>query len=106
MGSWMSMPKRSPGRPRAHILAEHRQPASTSEQTETERYVYFWVPPGAFCNWTLSPFTMRRKRFCCAEQGLMWLKAMLFNDEETRRCDTQGSQPAQAEDIGTESTQF
>lgn len=102
MGSWASKPKRTPGRPREHILREYRQPASTAEHRETERYIYFYEPPGAFCTWTVSPFTMRGKRFNCAEQGLIWLKAMQFSDHDTASAVLKAHDPSRQQELERE----
>lgn len=42
------------------------------------KYTFFWNGP--FSNWALSNFKYRGNSFMCAEQAMMWEKAMFFED--------------------------
>jgi ribA/ribD-fused uncharacterized protein len=44
----------------------------------------FWRNGDPYSNWAYTPsFTLRGYTFAYAEQPMMWLKALLFNDDET-----------------------
>jgi hypothetical protein len=43
-------------------------------------YALFWKTEDYMSNWHLSPFTIDGVRFNCAEQWMMYAKAMLFGD--------------------------
>lgn len=58
-----------------------KQPASELDHVVTDTHVYFWHAP-SFGNWTICPFEMNGEQFNCSEQGLMWKKAMLFDDKK------------------------
>lgn len=47
----------------------------------TERFTFFWNGP--FSQWHLSDFTVNDITFNCAEQYMMYEKAMLFEDYDT-----------------------
>lgn len=42
------------------------------------KYTFFWNGP--FSNWALSNFRYKNNSFMCAEQAMMWEKALLFDD--------------------------
>ena len=43
-------------------------------------YVFFWKSGSPFSNWHPAKYTYDGIEFNCSEQGLMWSKAMLFDD--------------------------
>lgn len=43
-------------------------------------FVFFWTTKDYMSNWHLSPFTIDGVSFNCAEQWMMYAKAMLFGD--------------------------
>lgn len=45
-----------------------------------ENYLMFWKTGDYMSNWHLSPFTIDGVQFNCAEQWMMYSKAMLFGD--------------------------
>lgn len=57
---------------------------------KSNKYVFFWRTESPFSNWHYSPFTVnefdcrgsayRKIIFTCAEQYMMYQKAMIFND--------------------------
>jgi ribA/ribD-fused uncharacterized protein len=54
-----------------------------SKVYERDGVVLFWQPPAPFSQWTESPFTVEKKKYCCCEQFMMARKAKLFGDSET-----------------------
>lgn len=44
-------------------------------------FVFFWTTKDYMSNWHLSPFTIDAVSFNCAEQWMMYAKAMLFGDK-------------------------
>lgn len=44
------------------------------------RFAFFWTTKDYMSNWHLSPFTIDGVSFNCAEQWMMYAKAMLFCD--------------------------
>lgn len=46
------------------------------------RYEFFWSNSSPFSNWYMSKFEMDDVEFNCAEQAMMYYKAILFNDDE------------------------
>ena len=106
MGAVKSKPLRTPGRPREHNLAELRQSATTADHLETNTHVYFCAPPGAFCTWTLCPYTMLGKRFGTAEQGLLWAKAEMFGDSKTSAAILKEPNPQKQQRLAANVQQF
>jgi ribA/ribD-fused uncharacterized protein len=46
----------------------------------TDKYVFFW---GGVCSqWHASEFEIDGQKYTCAEQYMMYKKALLFEDEE------------------------
>lgn len=48
-------------------------------------YVFFWKSGSPFSNWHPAKYTYDGIEFNCSEQGLMWSKAMLFDDVDVAR---------------------
>lgn len=48
-----------------------------------ERFFFFWKNRSPFSNWFIKIFEMNGIKFNCAEQAMMYRKALLFNDKET-----------------------
>jgi len=44
-------------------------------------YVFFWKSGSPFSNWHPAKYVHDGIEFNCSEQGIMWSKAMLFDDE-------------------------
>lgn len=47
-----------------------------------EEFTFFWETRSPFSQWHPSDFTLEGKDFNCAEQYMMYKKAMLFNDDQ------------------------
>lgn len=51
--------------------------------TDEKRYLFFWSNNSPYSNWYGSKFEIDQVEFNCAEQAMMYLKAVLFEDDET-----------------------
>ena len=49
------------------------------------RFTFFWQSESPFSQWHPSEFVVKGKRFVCAEQYMMYGKAVLFGDMEVAR---------------------
>lgn len=47
-----------------------------------EKFTFFWLKNSPFSQWYSSQFTYKNINFVCAEQAMMYEKAMLFGDRE------------------------
>ncbi|TXI85135.1 MAG: NADAR family protein [Crocinitomicaceae bacterium] len=54
-----------------------------SENTKQEEFEFFWESDSPFSNWHKSDFLLNGIKFNCAEQAMMYGKAMCFGDNET-----------------------
>lgn len=48
-----------------------------------ERFFFFWKNRSPFSNWFMKDFEMNGIKFNCAEQAMMYEKAVLFGDSQT-----------------------
>lgn len=62
------------------------------------QFTYFWSGP--LSNWASSPFKYRGYDFKCAEQAMMWEKAMMFDDDISAQKILQSADPATQKMIG------
>jgi len=51
----------------------------------TTGYTFFWATKSCFSNWHPVSYDCGDQTFNCSEQGMMWEKAMLFNDLKIAR---------------------
>ena len=64
------------------VPLEHAYAAYDASLTYiSDDVVFFWHPPSAFSQWTLSPFTVYLVEYNCAEQFMMASKPRLFGDD-------------------------
>eukprot|EP00568_Trieres_chinensis_P013657 CAMPEP_0183292256 /NCGR_PEP_ID=MMETSP0160_2-20130417/1376_1 /TAXON_ID=2839 ORGANISM="Odontella Sinensis, Strain Grunow 1884" /NCGR_SAMPLE_ID=MMETSP0160_2 /ASSEMBLY_ACC=CAM_ASM_000250 /LENGTH=213 /DNA_ID=CAMNT_0025453179 /DNA_START=82 /DNA_END=720 /DNA_ORIENTATION=+ len=63
---------------RAEELAE----AHDATQAEEAVHHFFWKAGSPFSQWHISRYTLDGVTYCCAEQGMMHGKALLFGDSE------------------------
>ena len=68
------------------------------------QYIFFWKqeekPYGCFSQWYRSSFQVDDLHFNCAEQYMMWSKAMLFQDEESSQKILAESRPWEQKILG------
>ena len=66
----------------------------------TDKYIFFWKE--AYSQWYMSNFTdpFTNITFNCAEQYMMWCKAMLFKDNETANKILQAKHPSMQKKLG------
>lgn len=77
-----------------------------SQVVVTDRLVLFWKPPGAFSQWTPSPFEVGVIQYNCAEQYMMAEKARLFGDIATERRVLSTDDPRKQQRLGKEVAGF
>ncbi len=64
----------------------------------TDNYVFFW---GGICSqWYASEFEIDGQKFTCAEQYMMYKKAMLFEDEEVANAVMRTQNPKEQKALG------
>lgn len=65
---------------------------------QPEAFTFFWSGP--FSQWHTSPFVVEGVSFSHAEQYMMYMKALLFDDQETARRILFSSQPREQKELG------
>lgn len=68
--------------------------------TKTESYFYFWRDASPFSQWHQSFFVVDGIEFNCAEQWMMYQKALLFKDEITAAEILKAKHPKQQKSLG------
>lgn len=68
------------------------------------KYTFFYSGP--FSNWHKSYFKMDKNWFSCMEQYMMYMKAMLFEDEETAKKILDEKSPADQKALGRQVKNF
>lgn len=71
-----------------------------------QAFVFFWRSDSPFSQWHLSAFTVDGINFNCAEQYMMYHKAMLFGDEETAQKILKTTSPHQQKALGRKVRNF
>lgn len=73
-------------------------------------YLFFWLvnkKNGEFCQWHYSPFIDENKiNYSCAEQYMMYQKALLFNDEEIAKKIIESKNPSIMKSLGQQVKNF
>lgn len=64
------------------------------------RYEFFWSNSSPFSNWYMSKFEMDDVEFNCAEQAMMYYKAILFNDDEAADKVMKATSPREQKALG------
>ena len=64
----------------------------------TDTHVFFWK--GSFSQWKHSPVIFRCKQFNCAEQFMMYYKAICFKDEKTAEAILASNDPREQKAFG------
>jgi hypothetical protein len=70
--------------------------------TEQRRYTFFWRQQSPFSQWHPSEFVVEGVRFTCAEQYMMYGKAVLFGDAEVAARILEARTPKQHKALGRE----
>lgn len=63
-----------------------------------EKFTFFWS--GVFSQWFKSEFTIDGQKYTCAEQYMMYKKALLFEDEETANAIMRTNNPREQKELG------
>jgi len=71
-----------------------------------ERYTFFWKSHSPFSQWHPSVFTVDGVEFNCAEQFMMYQKAMLFEDPNTAQRILDTPDPRRQKSLGREVQNF
>ena len=64
----------------------------------TDKYVFFWN--GVCSQWHASEFEIDGKKYTCAEQYMMYKKALLFEDEEVANAIMRTNSPKEQKALG------
>jgi ribA/ribD-fused uncharacterized protein len=72
------------------------------------KYTFFWQTGSPFSNWHSANYTIDGVEFCCSEQGVMYEKAILFNDDKIAKQILQcsGSQQKKMKQLGRKVRHF
>jgi len=71
---------------------------------ETDKSVFFWS--GMYSQWFESPFEAEGQTFNCAEQYMMYKKAMLFGDEDVANAIMRTRNPKEQKALGRQVRNF
>jgi ribA/ribD-fused uncharacterized protein len=71
---------------------------------ENEEFHFFW--DGPFSQWHPSPMTIDGGTYNCAEQYMMYIKAQIFEDEDTATKIMESQHPAQQKALGRKVKNF
>ncbi|XP_028391651.1 riboflavin biosynthesis protein PYRR, chloroplastic-like [Dendronephthya gigantea] len=71
-----------------------------------EEFTFFWRDNSPFSQWHKSIFTLDDKTFICAEQYMMYAKAVLFNDMEIAEKILQTKDPRRQKQLGRQVKNF
>ena len=71
---------------------------------ETDKSVFFWS--GLYSQWFEAPFESEGQKFNCAEQYMMYKKAMLFGDEDVANAVMRTRNPKEQKALGRQVKDF
>jgi len=71
-----------------------------------EKYTYFYRTQSPFSQWHPALFVVDGIRFNCAEQYMMYMKALLFEDRETGERILQAQHPREQKEFGRQVRNF
>ena len=63
-----------------------------------EKFTFFWS--GVFSQWYASDFIVDGQKYSCAEQYMMYKKALLFNDEDVANAIMRTNDPSEQKRLG------
>ncbi len=70
------------------------------------KFVFFWQSGSPFSQWHASPFVVGDQKFHCAEQWMMYQKAVLFKDAHIAKQILKHSNPKDVKQLGREISGF
>ncbi|KAL4237093.1 hypothetical protein ACF0H5_005475 [Mactra antiquata] len=79
---------------------------NTSLTAAERQYHYFWKEYSPFSQWHPSKFTVDGNKYCCAEQYMMYTKAVLLHDDELASKILSCKDPSIIKGLGREVIQF
>lgn len=71
-----------------------------------ETFTFFWQSRSPFSQWYPSNFVLEGIRFYCAEQAMMYHKAILFGDKEIAQKILQAKEPREQKALGRKVKNF
>lgn len=71
-----------------------------------EKFTYFWRSQSPFSQWYIAKFIINGIEFNCAEQYMMYMKAVLFGDEEVSQKILEAKIPSQHKSLGRKVKNF
>lgn len=71
-----------------------------------ETFTFFWQSDSPFSQWYMSSFHLNGNRFNCAEQAMMYGKAMLFQDQEIAAKILAATHPREQKKLGRQVANF
>lgn len=86
------------------VLAEYFFNASLKEAEQ--RYEFFWKEEDVFSQWHKSSFKVDTLEFCCAEQYMMYTKAVLLYNDKLADKILKCSDPKHIKSLGRKTEQF
>ncbi|XP_045159950.2 uncharacterized protein LOC123525176 [Mercenaria mercenaria] len=88
-----------------HMSSEEHKFNESLKEAE-EHYVYFWKKDDFFSQWHPSKFDLDNKKFCCAEQYMMYMKAVLLHDDKLAKKILSCQDPRRIKSLGRQTEQF
>lgn len=71
-----------------------------------EQYAYFWEARDPFSQWHRSKFQLNEQTFSCAEQYMMYTKAVFFHDDRLAKKIMNCTDPSRIKSLGRKTEQF
>ncbi len=76
------------------------QKLKNDDTTCDGKYCFFWQTGSPFSQWHPSKYELNGTQYCCAEQGMMHCKAILFCDETIAEKILEASSPREMKTLG------
>eukprot|EP00123_Amoebidium_parasiticum_P019607 comp27685_c0_seq1/m.47175 comp27685_c0_seq1/g.47175 ORF comp27685_c0_seq1/g.47175 comp27685_c0_seq1/m.47175 type:complete len:179 (-) comp27685_c0_seq1:301-837(-) len=81
-------------------------PRAASPPLARDEFEYFWQTHSPFSQWHRSTYTLDGVTFTCAEQGMMYGKAVLFGDERIAQEILRSDNPKTIKELGRQVARF
>lgn len=72
----------------------------------TGKYHFFWQSESPFSQWHKSKYELNGFVYCCAEQGMMHGKALLFGDQKVAKAILETQSPRKIKSLGRQVKSF